>query len=94
MLHTAEIEKPEPEKNEVRVKIYAAGVNFGDLSARNFRSISPGAFTMPFLFWVLARFAFGLTKPRQPMAHRYVEQGERKGPVVIVMKREGEADGK
>ena len=67
VLHTAEIEMPEPEKHQVRVKVYAAGVNFGDLSARNFRSISPGAFTMPFLFWVLARFAFGLTKPRQPV---------------------------
>ena len=67
VLHTAEIEKPEPEKRQVRVKVYAAGVNFGDLTARNFKNISPGAFTMPFLFWVLARFAFGFTKPRQPL---------------------------
>lgn len=67
MLYTVEIERPEPEKHQVRVKVYTAGVNFGDLTARNFRSISPGAFTMPFLFWVLARISFGLTKPRQPV---------------------------
>ena len=30
VLHAAEIEMPEPEKHQVRVKVYAAGVNFGD----------------------------------------------------------------
>jgi NADPH:quinone reductase-like Zn-dependent oxidoreductase len=64
VLHTEEVEKPDPRDNEVRVKVYAAGVNFGDLLAREFGHISPGTFNMPFLFWLLARISFGLGKPK------------------------------
>jgi len=64
VLQLREVEKPAPRDDEILVRNYATSLNYGDLTARNFRSISPREFNMPFLFWVLGRLSFGLTKPR------------------------------
>ncbi|MDX1688389.1 MAG: NAD(P)-dependent alcohol dehydrogenase [Candidatus Promineifilaceae bacterium] len=64
VLHLAEVGKPVPERDEILVRNYATSINYGDITARNFRSISPGEFNMPFLFWILGRISFGLTRPR------------------------------
>ncbi|OLS23559.1 MAG: Alcohol dehydrogenase [Candidatus Heimdallarchaeota archaeon LC_2] len=65
VLELKEIAKPTPKDNEVLIKIFATTVTFGDISARNFRKISPRKFAMPFIFWLTARFMFGLRKPRK-----------------------------
>ena len=59
-----EVEKPTQKDNEIRIKVHATTVNYGDLTARNFKNISPGQFNMPMLFWFGARFAFGLSQPK------------------------------
>jgi NADPH:quinone reductase-like Zn-dependent oxidoreductase len=64
VLHLEEIVKPAPKDNEVLIRNYATTVNFGDLMARNFKAISPRKFSMPFFLWLLTRFAFGYSKPR------------------------------
>ena len=45
-----EVAKPDPKDNEVRIRVYATSVNFGDLMARNFKAVSPHKFNMPFFF--------------------------------------------
>ena len=67
VLHLTEVTKPAPKDNEILIRIHATTVNFGDLMARNFKAISPRKFNMPFFFWLPARLAFGLSKPRQPI---------------------------
>jgi NADPH:quinone reductase-like Zn-dependent oxidoreductase len=64
VLSIKEVEKPYPKGNEVLIRIHAVSVNYGDLIARNFKYISPKEFNMPLLFWILARFGFGLKKPK------------------------------
>jgi len=64
VLHLEEVTKPAPKDNEILIQIYATSVNYGDITARNFRKISPRKFNMPFLFWIFAKIAFGLRKPR------------------------------
>ena len=64
VLHLEEVKKPVLQDDEVRVRVRATSVNYGDLTARDFRNVSPGEFNMPFLFWILGRVAFGLRKPR------------------------------
>ena len=64
VLHLAEVEKPVPKDNEVLIKIYAVSVNYGDTLARNFKGTSPGEFNMLFLFWLFAKIAFGLSRPK------------------------------
>lgn len=65
VLTIQQVEKPSPKGNEVLIRVRAVSVNYGDVIARNFKNISPEEFNMPFLFWLLARFAFGLSKPKQ-----------------------------
>jgi NADPH:quinone reductase-like Zn-dependent oxidoreductase len=67
VLHIEEVAKPAPKDNEVLIRNNATSVNFGDLLARNFKSVSPDRFNMLFIFWLLARLSFGLNKPRKPI---------------------------
>lgn len=64
VLHLEEVEKPTPKDNEIRVRVHATSVNYGDLTARNFKDISPGKFNMLLLFWFMAKLSFGVGKPR------------------------------
>lgn len=63
VLHLTEMEKPVPGDKEVLIRVRATSVNYGDIIARNFKSVSPREFNMFFLFWILAKFAFGYRKP-------------------------------
>jgi NADPH:quinone reductase-like Zn-dependent oxidoreductase len=65
VLHLQEREKPTPKSNEVLVRVHAVSVNYGDIIARNFRNIPAGEFNMLYLFRILARFAFGFSKPKR-----------------------------
>lgn len=64
VLHLEEASTPEPKDNEIRVRVHATSVNYGDLAARNFRALSLRDFNMPALFWLIAKISFGLWKPR------------------------------
>lgn len=64
VLRLKEVDRPQPKSNEVLIRMHCVSVNFGDLIARKFRNITPGEFNMLFLFWILARLAFGWSKPK------------------------------
>ena len=64
VLQLVEVEKPTPKDNEILIRIRATPVNYGDTLARNFASISPRKFNMPFIFWLPARMAFGFRIPK------------------------------
>ena len=59
VLQIKEIEKPTPKDNEVQIKIYATTVTSGDSRTRSF--------TVPLSYWLLARIALGLRKPKNPI---------------------------
>jgi NADPH:quinone reductase-like Zn-dependent oxidoreductase len=65
VLQIKEVAKPAPKDHEVLIRIHAAPVSFGDLLARNFKSVTPRRFNMPLLFWLGARMAFGFQKPKK-----------------------------
>ena len=64
VLRIKETLRPEPKRGEILVRVRAAGINFGDIMARSFRSVTPRGFNMPFLFWLFAKMAIGWRKPR------------------------------
>jgi len=64
VLKIKDVAKPTPKDNEILVKVYATSVNYGDLLARNFKAVTPRTFNMPFFFWLPAKIAFGLSKPK------------------------------
>lgn len=59
VLQLKEIERPNPKDNEVLIKVHATTVTMGDFRMRSF--------TVPPAFWLPARLALGLTKPKQPI---------------------------
>ena len=59
VLQLKEIEKPTPKGNEILIKVHATTVTMGDFRMRSF--------TVPPVFWIPARIALGLTKPKQPV---------------------------
>ena len=65
VLHLAEVAKPALKDNEILIRVHATAVNFGDLLARNFKSVTPRQFNMPIFFWLPARFAFGFNQPKK-----------------------------
>ncbi len=65
VLQTGEVPKPVPGAKEICVKVHAGTVNYGDLTARNFKAISLREFNMPMLFWLMAKLFFGLRRPKK-----------------------------
>ncbi len=63
VLRMAELDRPDPQENEILVRVRASTVAYGDLTARQFARIPPRDFNMPFLFWLPALFMFGIRKP-------------------------------
>jgi NADPH:quinone reductase-like Zn-dependent oxidoreductase len=59
VLQLKEIEKPTPKDHEILIKVHATTVTMGDFRMRSF--------TVPPMFWLPARIALGLTKPKQPI---------------------------
>ena len=57
VLQLKEVEKPTPKNNEVRIKIFATTVTSGDSRMRSFK--------VPLSFWLPARMALGLRKPKK-----------------------------
>lgn len=64
VLQLREVEIPTPQANEVRVRVHAAPVNYGDVIVRNFANIPSREFNMPFLMWLPARIQLGYNKPK------------------------------
>jgi NADPH:quinone reductase-like Zn-dependent oxidoreductase len=59
VLQLKEVEKPTPKDNEILIKVHATTVTAGDHRMRSF--------TVPAAFWIPARLALGLTKPKNPI---------------------------
>lgn len=64
VIELREVPKPAPGDHEVLVRVRAASVGFGDTLVRNLAAISPRKFHMPLLFWLFAKLAFGVRRPR------------------------------
>ena len=59
VLQLKEIKKPTPRDNEVLIRVYATTVTAADYRIRSF--------TVPIEFWLPARIAFGLIRPKNPI---------------------------
>ena len=59
VLHLAEVEKPVPRDDEVLIRVHATTVSAPDFRCRSF--------TVPRSYWIPARLALGITKPRHPI---------------------------
>ncbi len=67
VLKLGEVPKPVPKDNEILIRVRATSVNYGDLAARNFKNLSSSDFNMPSPLLLLAKLAFGLTRPKRPI---------------------------
>ena len=65
VLQLKEVEEPTPKDNEILIRVYATPVNYGDITVRNFKNISPRKFTMPLPLWLPTRIFFGIRNPRK-----------------------------
>ena len=67
VLRVEEVETPTPGDKDVLIRVRATSVNFGDTFARNFKAVTPWAFTMPAILWLPTRLTFGVRRPRNPI---------------------------
>ena len=65
VLQLREIAKPEPKDNEILIRIRATRVNYGDMLARKFGSVTTKDFNMPGILLLPARMEFGIRKPKK-----------------------------
>jgi NADPH:quinone reductase-like Zn-dependent oxidoreductase len=59
VLRLTEVEKPTPAKHDVRIKLRAASVTYGDCRVRSLN--------VPRGFGLIMRLVFGISRPRQPI---------------------------
>jgi len=71
VLQIKEVEKPRPKDNEVLIRIYATSVTAADSRVRGFK--------VPLSFWIPARLALGITKPKNS-----IPGGELSGEIELV----------
>jgi len=64
VLRLEEVPRPVPKRGEILIRVRASSVNFGDLIARSFRSVTPRGFYMPLVFWLMAKMTMGWRKPK------------------------------
>lgn len=64
VLHIEEVEKPVPGEHEILVRVKAAPVGYGDLTARNFKNLPLSEFHMPLALLLPTKIYFGWNKPR------------------------------
>ena len=65
VLHMREVGTPVVKGgHDILIRVHATSVNFGDTLVRNFAAVSPRAFHMPWLFWLIGKLAFGFRRPR------------------------------
>lgn len=81
VLQLREIAKPEPKENEILIRIRATRVNYGDMLARKFGSITTKEFNMPGIFLLPTRLEFGIRKPK-----KYILGSEFSGEVEAIGK--------
>lgn len=81
VLQLREIAKPEPKENEILIRIRATRVNYGDMLARKFGSVTTKEFNMPGIFLIPTRLEFGIRKPK-----KYILGSEFSGEVEAVGK--------
>jgi NADPH:quinone reductase-like Zn-dependent oxidoreductase len=94
VLHLKEVEKSFPKDNEVLIRVHAVSVNYGDMIARNFKNVSPREFNMPFLFWIMACFTFGLNKPKKAiLGNRFAGKVKTVGKDVNLFKKDDDVFG-
>jgi NADPH:quinone reductase-like Zn-dependent oxidoreductase len=65
VLHVKELAEPVIQAKEMLVRVHAAGVNYGDAAARDFKHLTPKKFNMPLIFWLLAKVDFGINRPKR-----------------------------
>ena len=65
VLQLRELTKPEPKENEILIRIRATRVNYGDMLARKFGSVTTKEFNMPGILLLPARMEFGIRKPKK-----------------------------
>ena len=79
VLHLTEIEKPKPKDNEVLIKVCTTTVTVADVRLRGFR--------VPPSFWIPARIALGITKPKKAiLGMELAGEVEAVGPAVTRFK--------
>ena len=79
VLKLQSIDKPQPQPNEILIRVRATSVNFGDLMVRNMKSVTPSKFTMPTPLWLPTRMLMGWSKP-----NKQILGSELSGDVVAV----------
>lgn len=65
VLHLKDVQKPSPKDNEILIRIRATRVNYGDMLARRFGSVTTKEFNMPGILLLPARLEFGIRKPKK-----------------------------
>ena len=65
VLQLREIAKPTPKNNEILIRIRATRVNYGDMLARRFGSVTTKEFNMPGILLLPTRMEFGIRKPKK-----------------------------
>lgn len=81
VLKLREIAKPEPKDNEILIRVRATRVNYGDMLARKFGSVTTKEFNMPGILLLPARMEFGIRKP-----NKYILGSEFSGVIEAVGK--------